>query len=107
MELTDEQLGKVNDAAKHMNLDLYSTEDSALIWGKIEAAEAWVAQYIGKALDDPEAFPDGTPAPVREAVLQLVAHLYENREATLVGVTASLVSPGLFELLAPYREWVF
>lgn len=71
------------------------------------AAEAWIGKFIGFALDDAVAFPDGTPEPLKEAVRQLVAHLYENREATLVGISITDVSPGLFDLMAPYREWCF
>lgn len=82
-------------------------DDDDLIGDKIAAAEAWIGKFIGSALDDAETFPGGTPEPLKEAVRQLVAHLYENREATLVGITMSDVSPGLFDLIAPYREYVF
>lgn len=97
----------VEDMKAHMNVTI--SEDDTLIGDKIDAAEAWIAKFIGHALDDAEAFPDGTPEPLKEAVRQLVAHLYENREATLVGNTLTItdVSPGLFDLMAPYREYVF
>jgi hypothetical protein len=95
----------VADAKAHMNVT--SAADDGLIADKIAAAEAWIAQYIGKPIDDAEAFPDGTPEPLKEATRQLVAHLYENREATIVGVTMTAVSLGLFDLIGPYRDWVF
>jgi hypothetical protein len=97
----------VEDIKAHANITI--TEDDTLIAAKIGAAEAWIAKFIGVALDDAETFPDGTPEPLKEAVRQLVAHLYENREATLVGNTLTItdVSPGLFDLIAPYREYVF
>lgn len=95
----------VEDAKAHMNVTI--ADDDTLIGGKIDAAEAWIGRFIGVALDDAETFPDGTPDPLKEAVRQLVAHLYENREATLVGITMTDVSPGLFDLIAPYREWAF
>lgn len=97
----------VEDAKAHMNVTI--DDDDALIGDKIAAAEAWIAKFIGSALDDDEAFHDGTPEPLKEAVRQLVAHLYENREATLVGNTLTItdVSPGLFDLIAPYREYAF
>ncbi|WP_353641967.1 head-tail connector protein [Mesorhizobium sp. WSM2239] len=95
----------VADIKAHANITI--DDDDALIGDKIAAAEAWIAKFIGSPLDDAVAFPDGTPEPLKEAVRQLVAHLYENREATLVGVTMSDVSPGLFDLMAPYREWCF
>lgn len=95
----------VEDAKAHMNIVL--DDDDALIAGKIAAAEAWIGKFIGSALDDAEAFPDGTPEPLKEAVRQLVAHLYENREASLVGLNMADVSPGLFDLMNPYRAWCF
>lgn len=47
------------------------------------------------------------PPPVAEAVRQLAAHLFENREASIVGVTASEIPFGVFDLLTPYRAWGF
>lgn len=95
----------VIDLKEHLNIA--EGTDDGLIASKIDAAEAWIAQFIGVALDDAEAFPDGTPEPIKEAIRQLVAHLYENREATLVGLSITDVSPGLFDLMAPYRVWSF
>jgi hypothetical protein len=96
---------EVEDAKAHMNVT--SDDDDALIEAKIGAAEAWIGEFIGSALDDAETFPNGCPEPVKEAVRQLTAHLYENREATIVGVTASDIPLGLFDLVAPYRRYVF
>lgn len=95
----------VEDVKGHANITI--SEDDTLIGDKIAAAEAWIAKFIGSELDDAITFPDGTPEPLKEAVRQLTAHLYENREATIVGVTMQDVSPGLFDLIAPYREYVF
>lgn len=95
----------VEDVKAHMNVTTDADDD--LIGDKIAAAEAWIGKFIGSPLDDAETFPDGAPEPLKEAVRQLVAHLYENREATLVGITMSDVSPGLFDLIGPYREYVF
>ncbi|CAJ0861987.1 hypothetical protein AMST5_01447 [freshwater sediment metagenome] len=47
------------------------------------------------------------PAPIAEAVRQLAAHLFENREASIVGVTANEIPFGVFDLLTPYRAWAF
>lgn len=95
----------VIDLKEHLNI--IDADDDSVIAAKIGAAEAWIAQFIGVALDDAETFPDGTPEPIKEAIRQLVAHLYENREATLVGLSITDVSPGLFDLMAPYRVWSF
>ena len=91
----------VADVKAHCNITL--ADDDVLIAAKIDAAEEWIGAFIGTPL----AEFDPVPEPIQEAVRQLVAHLYENREATLVGVTMADVSPGLFDLLAPYRAWCF
>lgn len=91
----------VADLKAHMNI--VTNDDDALIASKIDAAEEWIGSFIGTPLEDLE----DVPAPLCEAVRQLVAHLYENREATLVGLSMTDVSPGLYELMAPHREWVF
>lgn len=90
---------------RHLNIT--DDADNALITGKAATAEAFVGSYIGKPLSEfpPEELPD----PIFEACLQLCAHLFENREAAIVGNGLQLTenSPGVFDLLAPYREYVF
>ena len=53
------------------------------------------------------ALTDASPGPVIQATLMLVAHLYQCREASLVGVSSETVPFGVWDLLAPYREWSF
>lgn len=77
--------------------------DDALIQTKIEAAELYIGAFIGKRLVD---F-DPLPADLCEAVLQLVAHWYENREASIVGIKPELIPLGVHDLMSNYREWVF
>jgi hypothetical protein len=95
----------VADAKAHLNIT--DDADDTLIAGKIAAAEAWIGKFIGTPLDDVIAFPDGTPDPLKEAVRQLVGHLYENREASIVAVSAEMLPLGMHDLMAPYREWSF
>lgn len=78
-------------------------EDDAFLAGKIAAAESWIEQYIGEPLADM----DPLPGAIKEAVLQLAAHLFANREAALVGVSASVMPFGVRELISPWREWEF
>ena len=75
--------------------------DTPFLEHKIEAAEAFIAAYIGKAL----AEIDPMPASIKEAVLMLAAHLYVNREASLVGVSANELPFGVLDLIRPHREW--
>jgi hypothetical protein len=89
------------EAAKaHLNVTIDA--DDALIGDKLAAAKAFVGAYTAS---DPDS--DTAPAPVREAVLQLTAHLYENREASLVGITAQHLPFGFRDLLANYRAFAF
>lgn len=88
------------DLKAHLNVTTDADDD--LLTGKLAASAEWIAKYTGIPSDDP-----ALPAPVREATFQLAAHLYENREASLIGVTAQTLPFGLLEMLGPYREWVF
>ncbi|TAI63454.1 head-tail connector protein [Bradyrhizobium sp. Leo170] len=90
----------LDQAKAHLNVTI--DDDDAIITDKLAAAKAWVAAYTAS---DPDA--DTAPAPIGEAVLQLVGHLYANREATLVGVTATSLPFGFLDLLAPYRAFAF
>lgn len=49
------------------------------------------------------------PEPIRQAILLLVGHYYENREAVLsaVGANVQLLPMGIDSLLAEYRVWSF
>lgn len=44
-----------------------------------------------------------------EAIRQLVGFIYDNREAAVVGntITVTAMTPGFYDLLAPYRCYVF
>ena len=91
----------VADAKAHLNIT--DDTDDDLITAKIEAAEAWASAFTGSDFTDAEAFPDGAPAPVLEAIRKLVADLYENRESS-----DEIAAPfGVADLLAPYRKWTF
>lgn len=61
----------------HLNID--HDADDALLIHKLAAAESWVEDWTGRCVDA------HVPARVTEAVLQLAAHWYANREAATVG----------------------
>jgi hypothetical protein len=92
------------DMKAHLNLT--TDADDTLLTGKIDAAEDFVRAFIGSDGLAAE-FPDGVPGAILESVRQIAAHLYENREASVVGVSASELPFGALDLLAPYRRWVF
>jgi hypothetical protein len=89
----------LDDAKAHLNVT--TDVDDALITAKLAAATEWTALYTGAEITDT------TPKAVNEAILQLTAHLYANREASLVGVTAQSLPMGFLDLLEPYRAWCF
>ncbi len=97
------------DIKAHMSV--YTDDDDAMIQNKIDAAESWIGQFLGADLATFEPTTGANegilPAHLQEAVRQLVAHLYNNREASLVGTNIVENCPGLFDLLAPSRCYVF
>ncbi|MER9586538.1 head-tail connector protein [Mesorhizobium sp. M0276] len=82
-------------------MNLTGNDDDALLTHKIAAAEQWISDQIGKDLADI----DPLPATLTEAVLQLAAAWYEQREAVLIGIGANEVPFGVRDLIRPYREW--
>lgn len=84
----------------HLNVTI--SDDDALLTDKLAAATAWVSAYTAS-----DCTADTTPAPVNEAILLLTASLYENREATLIGVSAQCLPFGFLDLLSNYRAFAF
>ncbi|ATU92011.1 head-tail connector protein [Phyllobacterium zundukense] len=85
-------------------LDLMGIDaDPDLLQHKLNAAEAWIENFLGKPLSSFEPM----PADLTEGVLQLAAHLHENRFAVLIGDSANELPFGLLDMIRPYREWVF
>jgi uncharacterized phage protein (predicted DNA packaging) len=73
------------------HLNILFDDDDTLIEGKIEAAQAHLESLLGFAIE--EEF-ETVPADLKQAVLALIGHFYENREAT---------GENLFE--APHSVW--
>jgi Phage gp6-like head-tail connector protein len=85
------------------------TDDDALISRKISGAQDHIERLLGFKI---EASYGGTgqdpiPPSLIEAVSQLAAHWYENREAVLVGVNASQLPLSVQEIVTEYRTWSF
>lgn len=91
----------IEHAKAHLNVT--DDADDALIGRYIEAAEAFIGRWLPVSLADmPEV-----PADLLHAVHMLTGHLYENREATLVGVSAETVPLGFWDIINQHREWSF
>lgn len=91
----------VEDAKGHLHVS--TDADDTLIAGKIAAAEAYVDRWLDVNLADMNP----VPADLKEAILQLVGHLYENREATLIGISAEELPLGFREIIDQHRAWSF
>ena len=88
----------LEDMKAHLRVTI--SDDDVIIADKLATAAEWISKYTGIPTDS------STPGPVNEAVRQLTAHLYANREASLVGVTAQSLPFGVLDLLTPYTPFV-
>lgn len=95
----------LSDLKAHCNIT--GSTDDAVLTRLLSASETHVVRLLGFALDDVEEFPEGTPADLELAVLQLAADWYENREASLVGVSAMPIPFGVQEVINEYRTYTF
>lgn len=81
-------------------------EDQALVAAKIEAAQNHIERLLGYRIEVTFGGEDQDPVPpaLREAVMQLAAWWFENREA----VSDSRTLPfGVEDIVNEYREWSF
>ncbi|KIP99267.1 DNA-packaging protein [Agrobacterium tumefaciens] len=85
-------------AKQHMRID-HGDED-ALIMLYIEAAEQYVAHYIGRTLADLNPF----PADLKLAILRLVAFYYECRNIATFGLSSQIAPQGVAVTLDSHRE---
>ena len=88
-------------------LNVTSDADDALIARKIAAAQDHLEGLLGYKIEQTYGGTEQDPIPpaLVEAVCQLAAHWYENREAVLVGVNAQELPFGLWSIVNNYRNW--
>lgn len=86
--------------------DDMGTLDDELLERKIEAAQAHIERLLGYKLAD--EFPgNAVPADLKEAIRLLTAHWYENREASIIGVSAQEIPYGIRDIIREHRNWSF
>ncbi|AVH41989.1 head-tail connector protein [Agrobacterium leguminum] len=91
--------GITHDLAKqHMRIDHH--EEDALIMLYIEAAEQYVANYIGRQLDELDPF----PSDLKVAILRLVSFYYECRNLATFGISSQIAPQTITQTLDNYRE---
>lgn len=86
-------------------LNIIGTDDDTLLTSKIAAAQDHVERLLGFQLET--EYPDGAPASLKEAVFQLAAWWYEQRETALTGAIVSTVPYGVQDIVNEYRKWSF
>jgi len=73
----------------------------------LAAATAHIEASLGFKVDDSDEFPDGTPADIEQAVLMMAGHFYENREASVAGVTLAVVPIGVEDIIRNHRNYTY
>lgn len=87
-----------------LHLGVTLDADDNLISGQIDAAQAFIENFLGYVIEDEfETVPDDLVS----AVKMLAAHWFENREASLVGVSGQDLPTGVDDILTNRREWSF
>lgn len=95
----------------HCRLDAESTAEDAWIEIRIKAAvlyvQRWTRRRLYEKADDPlyMADPDALlyAEDIETAMLMLIAHWYENREAVITNGTSSAIDLAVESILQPYR----
>ncbi|WP_337056301.1 head-tail connector protein [Pseudomonas sp. USHLN015] len=90
-------------------------EEDALIQGYLDAAKAHVEKYCDREIVAEPTDPDAPPIDlstqmlltkdVEQAILLLVGHWYNNREATVLGVSTAALPFGVEALLWSRRSF--
>jgi len=83
--------------------------DDTLIGRKIAAAQNHIERLLGVDIEATYggAGQDPIPDALKEAVSLLAAHWYENREASVIGLSTATIPFGVHELVREYREFSY
>jgi uncharacterized phage protein (predicted DNA packaging) len=95
----------LNDLKGHCNVTV--NDDDVVLTRLLVSATAHIERLLGFKLDDTAELPDGPPPDIELAVLQLAADWYENREASLVGLSAQAIPFGVTQIVNEYRKYTF
>lgn len=87
---------------KHVRADDFADDDE-LMQHYVDAAEAWVIQATNRTEDELQDESGNYPAQIKQAVLLLAAHWYNQRES-VAGVEMRQVPDTLQALIKPFRK---
>lgn len=86
------------------HLGVTDDADDALILDKISAAQAYMEASLGYEIETEFT---SVPSDITEAVKQQTAHFYENREATIVGVSVLMTPAAVEQTIANRRRYAW
>lgn len=83
--------------------------DDVLLQQKLDAAQNQIERMLGFGIESNFGGLDQEPVPpsLIEAVLQLAAWWYDQRETALAGTSASEIPYGVRDIVMSYREFTF
>lgn len=90
----------LSEVKQHLRI-MHDDEDT-LITDKIDAAQSAIEQMLGYTITD--RF-ETVPADLKEAVRQLTAHMFENREASVIGLSTAILPLGVSTIVQNRRDW--
>lgn len=98
----------VDDLDRHLN-GVPASDKEHMLPRILAAATAHIERLLGFKIDDDDEFPQGTPADLELAVLQLGAFWYEHRGSGLLDQTDVFkeLPFGVDSVIRNYRNWVF
>ena len=85
--------------------DDLGADDDALLTAKLMAAQGHVERMLGFGIE--ATYPDAVPAPLKEAVLQLAAWWYSQREGVVMDARPVEVPFNVREIVAEFRSYTF
>lgn len=90
-----------------LHLRVVADDEDGLISAYITAAREYAEKFQNRIFvsDDPDAEVEEPGELEKAAMLLIVGHLYENREAVVVGSTVTNIPIGAISLLTFNREW--
>ncbi len=95
------------DLRDHLNL--CGVDDDEMLYRLIAAAQSKLEAALGYRIGDRYGGEDQEPVPeaLVHAVRLLAGHYYENREASIVGVSITEIPFGVADIVADFRGYSF